>query len=402
MNNTGERKPHSHNYGSMDDQAKKLILYSALLLMGLCAFFWGVVAAKPFLAPVAIATLLTMLVLPICVTLERKGLKRGWAALVAVLIILIFLGAFTAVLGMQARSIGREWPAVKERLRPQIEHLQQELELNTGITVEQQNEELVIDEVIGDDSASNVVAKGAETQEDLSPAANGSKVLSSAGDVIWEALQFLGKAVVVLIYVFFFLLYRQKFSNTLLMLVPKEEQAQAREAMDRSGKVSQNYLLGKLILIICLTILYSIGLYISGVDHALLIAVISAFLSLMPYIGNAIGLLLSICMVFFSGGDAMGVLGVVVTFLVAQFIESYMLEPYVVGDRVDLNPVVVIMAVMLGGAVWGVVGMVIAIPTLGIVKVVCDQVPVLQPFAYLFGQATEGKRKRGFMLPRKK
>ncbi|MDQ3100091.1 MAG: AI-2E family transporter, partial [Bacteroidota bacterium] len=109
---------------SLGENGKKLLLYSALLLVCLCSFFWGLASAKPFLAPVAIAGLLTMLVLPICVALEKRGITRGWAALVAVLIILIFFGAFTAVIGLQARSIGREWPVVKERLRPQVEQLQ--------------------------------------------------------------------------------------------------------------------------------------------------------------------------------------------------------------------------------------------------------------------------------------
>jgi len=66
-------------------------------------------------------------------------------------------------------------------------------------------------------------------------------------------------------------------------------------------------------------------------------------------------------------------------------VESYILEPYIVGDRVNLNPVVTIIVVVLGGAVWGIVGMLIAIPALGVAKVVFDNIPSLRPLGYLFG-----------------
>jgi predicted PurR-regulated permease PerM len=333
-----------------------------------------------------------MLVLPVAVWLEGKGLQRGWAALICDLLIIAFAISMGLVVFAQAKSIARDWPEVKARLRPQVESFQRSVEERTGITVEQQNAELGLDQLFRDDSASEAVAKSSEVQKEMNAPEEDSVVMSSAGDLLWESIRFLGTALIVFIYVFFFLLYRHKFTQTILLLVPKEEQDSTREAINKAGKVSQGYLFGRLLLIMCLIVLYSIGFSISGIDQAVLIAVIGGFLSLVPYVGNALALLLAVCMSFFSGGGLTEASMVVATYFVAQFFESYVLEPYLIGSRVDLNPVMVILAVILGSVVWGITGMAIAIPALGIIKVVCDHVPLLQPFAFLFGQERSPRR----------
>ncbi len=381
----------SEKPGLGPETTRRTLQRVALIIFILCAMFWGLVHAKPFLAPVVVASLLTMLVLPVAVWLENKGFRRGWAALVCDLLIIAFAFSMGVVVVAQAKSIAREWPEVRERLRPQVEYLQNSVELRTGITVEQQNAELGLDRLFREEPGAEAIAQASDVQKEIGPTEN-STMITSAGDLLWETLQFLGTALIVFIYVFFFLLYRQKFTRTILLLVPKQHQESTREAINKAGKVSQGYLFGRLLLIMCLIVLYSIGFSISGLDHAILIAVIGGFLSLVPYVGNAIALILAVCMSFFSGGGLTEASMVVITYFVAQFFESYVLEPYLIGSRVDLNPVMVILAVILGSVVWGVTGMAIAIPALGIIKVICDHVPLLQPFAFLFGQERSPRR----------
>lgn len=157
-----------------------------------------------------------------------------------------------------------------------------------------------------------------------------------------------------------------------------------------AAHVSQNYPLGKLALCVLIAVLYAIGLSISGIKHAILISVLAAALTLIPYIGNIIGFLLALAMAFFSGGSSTALIGVVLTFGITQLLETYTLEPYVVGGKVNLNPILTIIVVVLGYHVWGAVGMLIAIPALGIAKVICDHVPALNPFGYLLGQEDIG------------
>ena len=76
-------------------------------------------------------------------------------------------------------------------------------------------------------------------------------------------------------------------------------------------------------------------------------------------------------------------MGILVTFSVAQFVESYILEPYIVGNRVDLHPFFVILAVVLGNSLWGIMGMILSIPILAIINVVLLDVPSLRPLGFL-------------------
>lgn len=185
------------------------------------------------------------------------------------------------------------------------------------------------------------------------------------------------------------------FKKAVIKMVSEEKRDKTRLIINESSKISQHYLFGRLILIVILAVLYSIGLSASGIQHAVLISILAAVITLIPIVGNIIGYSLAIGMAFLSGNTLAGVIGATVTFAVAQFIEEYFLEPYVVGEEVNLNPVATIIVVILGSAVWGLVGMLIAIPALGIIKVVCDNVPVLHPLGYLFGREGTGRDNKG-------
>ncbi len=84
-------------------------------------------------------------------------------------------------------------------------------------------------------------------------------------------------------------------------------------------------------------------------------------------------------------------LGIVVTYGIIQFIQTYLLEPLVVGREVEINPIATIAGLVAGELLWGIPGMVLAIPVLGICKIVFDNIENLKPFGYLIGE--ERKRK---------
>lgn len=420
----------------MRANAKAILTYSTVLIVLLFFLFWGLTKAKGFLAPVSVAALLAMVVLPVSHWLEGKGVKRGWAALWSDLLILLFFIGLAAIITAQVKSLAQDWPQIKERMVPKLEQLQEFIADKTGISVQEQ-EQKVSDQVPGNfiesGSPDSVASRkeGSNTQPTardsigqsegqkkqmkqqqgdssqnqkkgpLSSMQNqgqskgksssgGGSIMSTAGNFFMQFFGFLGTFLLTFIYIFFFLLYRRKFKNSILKMAPEEKREQTEDILSHSVKISQNYLSGRLILILFLAILYAVGLSVSGVKHAILISVLAAVLSLIPYIGNIIGFFLAIAMALFSGSGFMGALGVAITFTIAQFVESYILEPYIVGDKVELNPVVTILVVVLGEAVWGVIGMLIAIPALGIAKVIFDHIPALKPLGYLFGQEDIG------------
>jgi len=384
------------NCNTMADKAKSLLSYFVLIIVGLSLLFWGLVQARSFLLPLSVAALLAMIILPLCRWFEHKGLKRGWASFLSDIVIILFLVGMASILAVQVDRLEDDWPQIRQKVEPRIEQLQQYISRKTGLSVEQQNKKIpgsFFSAESGQAPPADTTQAKQQNQPQLGQnsasgesASSGGSLLSSAGTVIGRIFSVMGNFLLILVYTFFFLLYRRKFKLSILKMVSPERQDQAKKIISSSTKVSQNYLFGRILLILFLAVLYSIGLTISGIRNAILISLLAAVLSLLPYIGNVIGYVIAIIMAFISGSGLMGVVGVSVTFTITQFVESYILEPYLVGGKVDLNPVFTIIVVVLGGAIWGIIGMLIAIPVLGILKVIFDQVGVLQPLGYLFGE----------------
>ena len=376
----------------MKSQAKQIIVLFTLLVVGTFFLFFGLAKAQAFLAPLTIAVLLALLMIPLSNKLELWGISRAWAAFISDLILLAFFVGLFYLVSIQVQNVAKDWPQMKEKLKPKIEQLQKFVADHTPYSVQEVNQK------IGEDIPGGT--KENKATESNKPSASGQSkgVGSVLGSAIMSFFSFLGSTLLTFVYVFFFLLYRNKFKLSILQFIPKEKREKGVKIIKESSKISQNYLLGKLILIILLAILYIIGLSVSGIKHAILISILAAVLSLIPYIGNIIGYGLGVSMAMFAGGDSTALLGVTITFGIAQFVESYVLEPYIVGDRVDLHPVFTIIAVVLGGAVFGVVGMIIAIPVFGIIKVICDHVKPLNPVGYLLGdQKEEQKNDSNFL-----
>lgn len=402
----------------MGNRARTILTYFTVLVVGLFFFFFGLAKAKPFLAPLAVAVLLAMVILPVARWFERKGVKRGWASLFSSLLILLFFVTLAGLLSFEVKSFIEDWPKVKQQVEPKLTQLQQFIKEKTGIPVQNQTQRVSLQlsggSMSGTGGSSGSAGANAQqnqqqgqgqatsgaqqsqqgqAQSGAQSQQSGGSMLSSAGSFIMKFLGFLGTALLTLIYVFFFLLYRSKFRKSIVKWVPEEKRPETDNVITDATHVSQNYLLGKLTLCVLIAVLYAIGLSIAGIKHAILISVLAAVLTLIPYLGNIIGFGLAMAMALFSGGSSTALIGVIVTFGVTQFLETYTLEPYVVGGKVNLNPILTIIVVVLGYEVWGVIGMLIAIPALGIFKVIFDHVPALNPLGYLLGQEDTGDGK---------
>lgn len=351
----------------MNPKAKNILIISVVIIVGLYFLFNGLVEAKEFLKPFTAAIILSMMILPVVTRLQKWGLAKGLSVLFADLLIVGFFVGLFFLIAAQIDSIMDDWPKIKDRVRPKIEQVQQYIQEKVGISEEQQVKEM--EKLFNSGASGNNEEKGSGAS---------SKAMSAVQTVMGTSADLL----LIFVYVFFFLYYRHKVSNTVLRFSPKEKREHTRTVMKKASKIAQQYLFGRFILILFLVVLYSIGFSVSGVRNAILIAMIAATLSLIPYIGNVIGAILALAMAFLTGGGIPAIVGVLITFVIVQFVESYILEPFVVGHKVDLNPVVTIIVVVMGGAIWGLVGMLLSIPILGILKVIFDNVKTLKPLGY--------------------
>ena len=267
-----------------------------------------------------------------------------------------------ALVSFQIRSFVEDWPQIEKTMDPKIEQVKDFAFKHTPLD-----------------------------QEDIKEAKNNSSNMgSSTSDKVRAFMSglsgFIANYLLVFVYVFFLLNYRTIFKGFLLRIFPDEKRKKVKTIITKSAKVAPQYLIGKLILMGLLAILYSIGLGISGVNNFILVSVIAAVLTLIPYVGNIIGFTMAVAFGFLTSGDTTVLIGIALTFTVTQFVESYVLQPYVVGDKVDVHPFFVILAVILGNMVWGVIGMILAIPIMGIVTVVLLNIDILKPFGILFSK----------------
>jgi predicted PurR-regulated permease PerM len=133
-------------------------------------------------------------------------------------------------------------------------------------------------------------------------------------------------------------------------------------------------------------ILNSIGLMCMQIEYALLLALLGAFLNLIPYLGSIIAATVFM-MIALLTKEPVYVLYVFTMFLIVQFIDNNFLLPKVVASRVKINALVSIVVVIIGGTLWGIPGMFLAIPMTAILKVVFDHVDSLKAWGYVLGDS---------------
>lgn len=347
-------------------KGQKILFYSTLIILSTYFLFLGLPKSKGFLAPLLTAVVLSLVVLPISRWLEKNGIKRSWASLLNTIFLFIISIGFMVLVSFQIKSFVDNWSKVKQTMQPKIEQFK-------GFVFEHTSLEA---------SDLEQTKSGSGLPSISSVGNQGQRALSFFNNIII----FFGTYLLTFIYIFFVLNYRHRFKEFLMRLFPDDKRQNVKDIIQKSATVTQQYLVGKLILMGILAVLYSIGLGISGVNNFIMISLIAALLTLIPYIGNIIGFGLAMAFGYLLSGDTSILIGIILTFSIAQFVESYVLQPYVVGDKVDLHPFLVILTVVLGNALWGIIGMILSIPVLAIITIIFLHVPPLHPFGFLLNK----------------
>jgi len=331
-------------------------------LVYLFLLFAGLYYAKPFLVPVAFGAMFSMLLLPVAKRLERI-MNKALANLICVIGLIAVITGIVVLLSWQVSGLASNASKMEQQITRMTEKVKQQVSTTLGIPPQKQQQML-------------------KQQQSSAPSKIGSFVTGALQTLAGTLANF----VLVMVYIFLFLYYRAKLKGFVLKKMPPESRDNTKDIIDKSQDVAGKYISGLALMIVCLWILYGIGFSIVGVKHALFFAILCGLLEIIPFVGNITGTTLTALMVLAQGGDTTMLLGVIATYAIVQTFQSYVLEPLIVGSNVNINPLFTILVIVLGETVWGVPGMILAIPLLAIVKIVCDHVPELQPYGYLFGE----------------
>lgn len=347
------------------------VLYLLLLIL----LFTGLYFAAGILVPLALAGILALLLVPLSRWLERIGINRTVTAVICILVLVSVVAGFAFLLRWRVSNLQVNFNQIEQQIKKTIAGLQQFADERLGVSVQQ--------------------------QQQLLKSSGQSGAADSAGYLASLAAGFLSSlttGILILIYVFLFITSRGHFRRFILKLVNNAQQTKANTIINEAGGVAQKYVSGLAKMIVCLWIMYGIGFSIIGIQNALFFAVLCGTLEIVPFVGNITGTTLTAMMALAQGGGAPMVIQVLITYGLVQFIQSYILQPLVVGKDVDVNPFFTILALVVGEAVWGVGGMVLAIPLLGMLKIIFDHIEPLKPYGYLIGGHDENKNKKPFWL----
>ena len=331
--------------------------------------FSGLYFAREFLIPLTIAGLLAMLFLPLSKKLEKRKIGRGWAALLSILVLLVFIAGVIALLSWQMSDIAKDADQMKQHLQENVDKATQAITNKFGISAKKQQEFI-------------------EKQQSQG-SGGGQMMMGFVSGLSGMIVNF----ILVLVYLFLLLYFRSHLKTFALKLTKQDQKAHVQKVIYDCSLVAQKYLGGLGAMIVMLWIMYGIGFSIVGVKNALFFAVLCGILEIVPFVGNVIGTSLTLLMVLTQGGGSGMLLGVIITYGIVQFVQTYLLEPLIVGAEVNINPLFTIMILVLGELIWGLPGMILAIPLLGIVKIVCDNVEGLKPYGYLIGKEKKEKQE---------
>lgn len=349
----------SFNTGSIDEIATFFRrLQWALLLLGVGALIW---VMTPVLTPFAAATLLAWLGDPVVDRLQRRGLSRNSAvALVFTLMVLVLI-----VLVLILVPVIQDQVVVLAKLVPTyIEWV-----LRTGLPWLQAKTGLNAATWLDPDYLLEMLKRNWKGASGIATQLLG--VVTQSG---FTVLGWFANLVLIPFITFFFLRDWDTLVARVAGLVPRKHIEIVSLLAKESDAVLGSFLRGQFMVMLAMGVFYSVGLWGVGLEVGVLIGVLGGLLTFIPYIGPTTVLLGGSAAALMQFGDWQHLVGVLAVWGVGQLLESYVLTPKLVGDRVGLSPVTVVFSVMAGGTLFGFLGMLLALPVASVANVLIRHV----------------------------
>lgn len=342
----------------------------AYLLIILAILIYVSVVAQSLITPFIFAGFFAFLLKPICDTIEQKIHNRGTAAFLSFLVVLLPLIGLITLFSLQFMEIVTDLPTIGKRLEEGINKAFLWVNRQAGFS-------------------------GTNSKEWISK--NASKLMEAplafVGSSISSSTAFLTSSLLCLLYTFFLLLYRTSIKNFILIQVSEDSRASTEKVLAKIQGVVQKYLSGMGTVMLILGVFNSLGLFLIGVKYALFWGFLAAFLAIIPYIGTFIGGFLPFAFSMATADNYLQPALVVLLFAIVQTLEGNIITPKIVGSSVKVNPLAAILSLVTGGFIWGVAGLILALPTIAVLRVIMSQIDFLKPLSMLLSSDINGNEE---------
>lgn len=336
-------------------------IYKLLVVVALT--ITAVILAKDIVVPLAFAAFLSVVMLPLIKKMEERNIAPAISITLVLLGTTISIGLIIWLIVDQVVGLLNDLPNLQAKFETFMNHVSRTLRRDFGISSTEQNKML------------------AEFMKSVS---------LYLGDIILSTTSAISTLVQIPIYIFLFLIYRDKFRDFFLSLVPGDEEFGWKKDIER---VVQGYISGLTLVTLIIAALNCAGLLVLGIDHAIFFGILSGVLTIIPYVGIIIGALFPIIMALITKDSIWYSVGVVIVFTVVQFLEGNFITPRITGSKVSINALAAIIALVIGGKILGIAGMILAVPAIGVLKIILSHSTRLKPFVILL-EDSNGKKPK--------
>ena len=322
------------------------------------------------IVPLMFAMLIAIMLLPLVHRLEKRRIPRGLAAIMAILLFIIVIALIMTMLGKQMEAFISDFPQLEQKLMGVITSTQEWV--NTRFHIDSSTQ-------------MSYVEKGI------------MGTLGSATSFISQTFLSLSSLLVfvvfVFLYVFFILFYRRLLVSFLIKNFREEHRLKLLSVIESTRTIIKSYVGGLMIEMVIVAILNTTLFLILGIKYAILLGVMAAIFNIIPYVGILTAAILIILVTLATGTPIQALQAGIALFLV-HLLDSNVLFPSIVGSKVKINALVTIIGVVLGNMLWGIPGMFLAIPTIAIIKIICENIEEMKHWAILLGDEAKIKVKK--------
>jgi predicted PurR-regulated permease PerM len=332
------------------------------------------IVGKGLLVPLFMGGFFAILFTPLCNWMEKNRIPRSLTGIFSLLLMIVLVAGLVSFIITNLVGFTNDFNNVSGRLNSIILQTDAWLSKNLGINEklnEQFNTGAVLDYL--------------------------NKNSSSISAFALNAIGSLSGLILIPVFMFFFLLYRDHLTTMMVKIYREKDPELVKMRIISLRKVIQNYLSGVAKVMVILAVLNISAYSIIGVDHAVFFGLLGAILNIIPYIGPLIGVMLPVSYAFLTMNSMIYPFLILGSYQVIQLIEGNYLTPKIVGGNVNLNAFITFLGLLIGGSIWGVAGMILAIPALAILREIFDLSDSTKPFALLMGE--ENKKEKNTPEP---
>ncbi|KAA3610343.1 MAG: AI-2E family transporter [Calditrichaeota bacterium] len=335
----------------MESSIGKVFKYLTILAL-IIASLWLVVLLKFIIALIVVSAVIAYILDPIASYMEAHGLSRMQATL------LIFF------------SLGLTIALLFYLLVPSLL-----IELN------------FLQEGIGGSQASELINKLEQTIHKTIPVLSGQdlnlyeklqgslqNLAQSFFTIIVDIVSVLSTSIIIPFAVFFILKDGRKMKKNLVSVIPNKYFEMFLNLVHKVDLQLGGYLRGQFLDSLIIGLLAIIALWILGIKYFVLIGIFAGLANMIPYVGPLSGMVMAVSVVFLNNGSGQEIAWVLVAFAIIQLIDNVLVQPLVLARSVNLHPLIIIFAIIIGGEFFGIIGMLIAIPVTGILKVLSIEI----------------------------